>query len=77
MVAVWPADSVWPSTVNCVTAKSARTLSTSVSFVRTLPVAELSSAAEPVSLLPTGASLTAVTVSVSVVVEVELPSVTV
>ena len=52
--------------------------SMSVSLIRTLPVAAVSSAAEPVSLTPTGASLTAVTVSVSVdVVEIRLPSVTV
>ena len=72
MVAVWPADFVWPSTVNCVTVSASASMSES--FVRTLPVAALSSLAEPVSLVPTGASLTAVTDSVSVEVLVRAPS---
>ena len=72
MPMVWPAVCVWPSTVNCVT--ESVLFSRSVSFVRTLPVAAVSSAAEPESSVPTGASLTAVTVKVSVEVEVRSPS---
>ena len=64
-----------PATVNWVTVSAS--FSTSLSFVRTLPVATPSSLAEAVSSAPSGASLTAVTVSVSVEVVVRLPSVTV
>ena len=47
---------------------SARVTSTSVSFVRILPETVLSSLADLVSATATGASLTAVTVTVSVLV---------
>ena len=75
-MAVWPAVFVWPSTVNWVTAKVVP-VSTSESFVRTLPVAALSSATVTLSSVVTGASLTAVVVSVRVAVEVATPSVSV
>ena len=51
--------------------------STSVSFVRTLPVRTTSSVAVEVSSIPRGASLTAVMVNVIVFVAVTVPSVAV
>ena len=51
---------------------SARVTSTSVSFVRTLPETVLSSLADLVSATATGASFTAVIVTVKVLVAVRL-----
>ena len=61
--------------VNAVTDRT--DFSTSVSLPRTLPERLVSSAPEPVSAVPTGVSLTAVTVMAKVDVEVRLPSVAV
>jgi hypothetical protein len=61
--------------VNWVTARLSASISESLPT--RLPVIATSSVPATVSLMPTGASLTAVTVSVSVEVVVRLPSVTV
>ena len=76
MVAVWPAvnDPVTPEMAN---EDTVRAPSTSESLVSTLPVAALSSRTVAVSLPRVAASLTAVTVMVSVDVAVSAPSVTV
>ena len=64
-----------PATPLTVKAETVSELSTSESFVRTLPVTEAtSSAAVAESAVETGASLTAVTVRVSVDVEEAVPS---
>ena len=69
------AEPTVPATPLTVKAETVRELSTSVSLVRTLPVTKTASSL-PVALseTETGASLTAVTVSVSVEVVVRLPS---
>ena len=70
---VWPASLVTPLTVKFVTVRVSP--STSMSLVRTLPVATVSSATVFVSVTAIGASFTAVTVRFSVEVEDRLPSV--
>ena len=75
MTVVWPASLVTPLTVKFVTLSMSP--STSVSLVRTLPVATVSSREEPVSVTAIGASFTPVTVRLSVEVADRLPSVTV
>ena len=73
MVAVEPAANVpvTPETVNCVTLRAEP--STSESLARTLPAMFASSAPEPVSAVPTGASWTAVMVIASLAVLVAVP----
>ena len=73
--AVWPAVRVWPAMLNWVTVRLSA--SRSESLPTRLPVMATSSEPAWASLVPTGASLTAVTVSASVEVVVRLPSVTV
>ena len=73
MVKAVPTVPATPLTVKAETVRAVA--SVSVSFVRTLPVTEAtSSAAVALSETATGASLTAVTESVSVEVEVAVPS---
>ena len=72
------AEPTVPATPLTVKAETVSELSTSVSFVRILPVTEAtSSAAVAESAMATGASLTALTVSVRVDVAVAAPSETV
>ena len=72
-VAIWPADFVWPSTVNCVIDSGLKSMSESLD--KALPARVASSLPVRVSATRVGASLTAVTVSVRADVDVRLPSV--
>ena len=72
-VAIWPADFVWPSTVNCVIDSGLK--STSESLDKALPASVASSLPVRVSATRVGVSLTAVTAIVRDDVDVRLPSV--